>query len=231
MAALWYMLSILLLFISNQDVLTWIEKCKSQNSGKVSIAISALKSYDQDEFNDEARSELGMLIDDRSRHLDDLIMVAGWLGLIEEIEAYENSKERHPQKIYQRLQIAKLRAGNLAKLDNFLKNVKKVPINDDFNYTIAPLVVYTRQKKAIDYVLEVIMMRNSACSPADAESYGRIDCAYRLVEMIAPVIDEFPYELTKSGDIKTSNYESMLEEVRTWIDSNKNSYSINNKGY
>ena len=229
---LWFLISLFVILpCEDRDVMSWIERCKSQDSGQVSIAINALRVFDESAFNQQARAEIGDLIVDKTRHLDDIILIAGWLGLSADIEAYERTKENHPPRIFQRIQLAKLRAGNTSKLTGFLKNVKEVPIDDEFNYTIAPLVAYTRQKPAVDYLLEVISMRISGCSPGDAESSGNIDCAYRLVEMVAPIINEFPYELNKSGDIKTDDYPSMLEDVRNWITVNKASYTINNRKY
>jgi len=55
------------------------------------------------------------------------------------------------------------------------------------------------------------------CMSADAEHETKIPCAYRVMEMLAPVIEGYPLTVDESGDIVTNDYEDALKKVREWF--------------
>ncbi|MEO0734940.1 MAG: hypothetical protein AAFZ52_19035, partial [Bacteroidota bacterium] len=122
--------------------------------------------------------------------------------------------------------LALVRTGDAAKTANLLKNVRRYPVNDEFIYTVVPLLTYTRNRKVIDYLWQQALTENTACTPADAETSGRIDCAYRIVEFLAPIIPDFPVKHDDSGILLVADYSAALAEIRRWYAAHTTDYLI-----
>lgn len=93
-------------------------------------------------------------------------------------------------------------------------------------YTVVPLLVYTRDRKIFDYLWELVVTQNLNCHPADAETGGRIDCAYRIVEYLGAAIDNFPVKIDEDHNLVTNDYAGALAEIRRWYAANRSSYTI-----
>jgi len=100
-------------------------------------------------------------------------------------------------------------------------------INDDFVYGVVPLLVYTRQKETTNLLFDIILSDQKGCTPAGPDVEGNINCAYRVMEAIAPYVKGIPLELGTSGDLKTTNYKQALKDTRAWIVQHKNDYELN----
>jgi hypothetical protein len=51
-------------------------------------------------------------------------------------------------------------------------------------------------------------------------------CGYRMMEFLAPIIIDFPYGVTASGDLNTGDYESALLITRDWLKNNQNTIAF-----
>ena len=98
-----------------------------------------------------------------------------------------------------------------------LAQIKQQPLNDDVVYELLPDLVYTRQKDALDYLVAIIQSDEKRCQSADPEAEQNIRCGYRVLELLAPVIADFPLTLDESGDLAVSDYPQALEEARRWL--------------
>jgi hypothetical protein len=59
------------------------------------------------------------------------------------------------------------------------------------------------------------------CESANSDNTERIPCAYRIMEMLAPIIENYPLKQNASGDIETNDYPMALQTVREWFKINK----------
>jgi hypothetical protein len=89
-------------------------------------------------------------------------------------------------------------------------------------YEVFPDLVYTRKREAIDYLIEALNSNSKNCESANAENAERIPCAYRVMEMLAPIIENYPLKRNESGDIETNDYPTALQKVKDWFKENKN---------
>ncbi|HNP07664.1 MAG TPA: hypothetical protein PKN99_08545, partial [Cyclobacteriaceae bacterium] len=117
--------------------------------------------------------------------------------------------------------LALARMGDQEATQSVMRRAQRLPVNDDVVYEVFPDLVYTRQRSAIDYLIVELKRDEKKCFTADAEDETPITCAYRIMEMLAPVIDKYPLELDASGDIKTKDYKKSLVTVRAWFERNK----------
>jgi hypothetical protein len=99
-------------------------------------------------------------------------------------------------------------------------------MNDLVVHSLVPDIVYLNQREAIDYLLIKILDEEKLCSSPNPEVELSINCAYRLMEAVAPVIVDFPIELDASGDLLVDDYDEALSQVREWIQANYQSYQI-----
>lgn len=152
-------------------------------------------------------------------------LLAGWLGRIEALQAvpYEYRRNTRMQNDYD---LAMIRAGDASRMDRLRTLLRNAVVDDDFVYTIAPKLVYTRRREVFDFLFDQILLDQRNCSTADPHGSGQINCAYRLLELVAPHIRNFPLKVGVSGDLETDDYPSALETARAWIEANRADYLI-----
>ena len=114
-------------------------------------------------------------------------------------------------------QLALARLGDREALATVLARAKRYPVNDDVVYELLPDLVYTRQKEAIDYLVSIVHSDEKNCQSADPEAEQSILCGYRVLELLAPVIRDFPLALDESGDLAVSDYPKALADARSWL--------------
>jgi len=187
----------------------------SATTGRQAEIARELKRFPREAFGTDTGKQLSQLLNkELLGGKKDYILLAGFLGesgLVEELAI-----QSPPSGLKQAINLARVRTGNEAKRTNLLKNIARYSVNDDFVYTVVPLLVYTRQREVIDFIWQEVVTENLACSPSDAETSGRIDCAARLVEYLAPIIEDFPIEHDAEGNLLTADYAKAIAEIRRW---------------
>jgi len=206
-----------------------IKGCRDKDSGICGMELNSLTHFLKDDFDKEAAYELSLLTKQNLPHYHILIKLTGFVGIPDLITVYRQmlAEKKYPNSQSRwALHLALARMGEQDEIDYCVQKVRKTPINDDVVYELLPDLIYTRQKNAFDYLLEIIESNDENCSSSNADSNVKIVCAYRIMEQIAPCIENFPVETGVSGDLKTSNYDTALAKVREWIKLNKESYVI-----
>ncbi len=107
-----------------------------------------------------------------------------------------------------------------------MKSIKRLPINDDFVYDIAPLAIYTRDKQIIDFLVHAVIQNLGNCRPADAEIDGHISCSYRFIELLAPVLQGFPLFQEGDTDWDSASPQEQMTVARNWLKTNRNQLII-----
>jgi hypothetical protein len=209
-----------------------IEGGKDKDSGLVGQVFSGLSQFSKNDFNGQAKDSLQSLFKLRPTNLDKLIRLIGFLN----ISALQNelmvmSQPGNSKRDRWAALIALSRMGEPSALALTLDRVKKLPVNDDVVYEVFPDLIYTRQKEAFNYMIAALQDDDKKCESADPENAVAIPCGYRIMEHVAPVIQDFPLAVDASGDIKTKDYKKALTTARNWFKEKGAAYEIDTTGY
>lgn len=205
--------------IRQESVQQLINGGRDKDSGIVGSVLGNLTEFRKEDFTIVAKDSLRSLFKSKPAHLHQLVKLIGFLELndlqsdLRAISQQNNAGKRDRWAA----QLALARMGDQMMIQNILERVKKLPINDDLVYEVFPDLIYTRQMEAISYLTRVLFSDENNCETADAEREAKIPCAYRVMEQLAPVIENYPFALDASGDVKTKDYVAALKKVREWF--------------
>ena len=113
------------------------------------------------------------------------------------------------------------RLGDGEAIAEILRRVKKLPMSHELVLRVFPDLVYTRQKQIYDYLTEALNSNKEDCESADNDNPKPILCGYRIMEMLAPAIKDFPLETDAGGDLTAKDYKKALEKARKWLEKHK----------
>jgi hypothetical protein len=208
-----------------------IKGIQDKDTGVSGGASEALRSFDKRDFNNDAIESLKVLVDLKTPHLNTIIKITGYLGLVDLQPAFAAimaSKAKATDKWA--CQLALARMGDQTAINFILDKVKNSNINDDLIYSVVPDLVYTKQKVLLDYLVEIIQHDTPSCQSANPDSNTKILCGYRVMELIAPAIEDYPLSVDAFGDLTVSDYAQALTTVRLWF-SGKSDYKIKTENY
>jgi len=187
-----------------------------------------LSRFRKDDFSISARDTIHSAFRRRVMPLDRLLKVIGYLEIVElkeEIRHFTlppfNKKDRWAALL------SLSRMGDQEATQSILKKSQKLEINDNVIYEVFPDLIYTRQPALISYVISALNSNGKNCFSADAENEIPVLCGYRIMEQLAPIIEQYPIQIDASGDLITKDYARALVEVRNWFDERGNNYKIN----
>lgn len=208
--------------VRNKGVDVLIRACRDKDFGNIGLALDYLAEFTKEDFTVSAKDSMRNLVRTQTAHFDQLIKLAGFLNLTdlkEEIRPY--SQPGNSTQIRWATIISLARMGESSSIKDMMKRVTKLPVNDDIVYEVFPDLIYTRQREAIEYLVEVLKSDEKNCMSADAERETPMVCGYRIMEQLAPIIEGYPLQLDESGDIKTNDYAGALGTVRQWFQTHK----------
>ena len=184
--------------------------------------IGYLQAFPFSAFGEEARNMIvSNLNNPNSPHFDELVLLTGFVGAgnneLLRLSLDSNLSVRKKWNI----SLALARLGSEEALLSCIDKVKKAPINSQMVAHLLPDLVYTRQKAALDYCVELLYSDEKLCQTANPDLSESILCAYPVIELIAPVIVDFPIHVNPSIGLDVDDYEKMLQTVRMWLKENK----------
>ena len=188
-----------------------------EESGITGQVHSYLTAFGPADFTSEARQQIAVLLPQRPAHFSRLLKLVGTLNMTDQIPTLRNLLPSLSARERWTAQLALARLGDREALANVLARVKRELVNDDVVYELLPDLVYTRQKAAIDYLITIVQSNEKNCESADPEAEENILCGYRVLELLAPVIEDFPLTVDESGDLAVSDYPKALQEAREWL--------------
>lgn len=209
-----------------------VAAAKDKDSGNAGAALMFLSEFRKSDFSLVDQDTLFNMLKRKAPHLNLLIRLMGYL----EIQSSKNELFNLSQtsSLSRRDRWAALlalaRLGDQQAIDNMMARVRKMPVTDAVVYEVFPDLIYTRTHEATDYMIEALYSDSKNCESANSESSQRIPCAYRVMEMLAPVIETYPLKLSESGDIDSNDYPMALETVRAWFKVNRN-YKISKEKF
>ncbi len=205
--------------------------CLESEAETTGVALYLLRKFTKDDFDEFSRNKIKSLFDSKPGFVIELVRLAGFLELVElksKIRNYSLPGHRHALRWAALIALARL--GDEQAIADVMLRVKRIPVNDDLIYNVFPDLIFTRQCLAFDYLIEVLNSPASNCQSADIERPIPIPCGYRVMELLAPVVEDFPFQPGAAGDLETDDYPGALEQTRHWFSTHPQ-YTIITKRY
>lgn len=194
------------------------------------VISSALQNFTKEDFDTPSRAAIQEALSTISNK-NSLILLAGYVGDAGTIPYLKPfSLAGNQQTIRWSALAAMTRLGDGEAMNEILRRVKKIPLTGDVILHLFPDLVYTRQKQIYDYLVEVLNSDKEDCESADNDHPKPILCGYRIMEMLAPAIKNFPLEVDAGGDMAAKDYPKALEKVRKWFEKHKD-FEIKKEGF
>lgn len=202
---------------------------KDHSSAIVGTVGDYLAQFHLSDFTRQAKDTLVALLKRGTPHYKKIIQLAGFVnpeGGKEFLKSKLQTKNYSDASERWTVLLALARMGDEEAIEKCQGIVSRMPVNDDFVYDIAPGLVYTRQKKLIEPLIEIIHSKEKKCHSSNPESETKIVCGYRLMEYLAPVINNFPLESDSAGEIETDDYKEALNITRNWFKERNGDYQL-----
>ncbi len=198
------------------------------NKNQAARSIKTMQLFERDAFTPAVKDNLWMVITFNEIARIEAIEMMGFIGGNEDVDLLKGlpSFQRLGQKEKYKILLALVRIGDSESFETYYQDISNRVIGDKVVYSILPDMIYTRNKRVFDLLLQEMNTTIPRCYSANNDSEERILCAYRIMEEIAPYILRFPVAVDKSGALE-GDYEQALEAVRQWMQNNQLEYSIN----
>ncbi|RPH33592.1 MAG: hypothetical protein EHM93_04730 [Bacteroidales bacterium] len=217
--------------VKKAAVLFFITAAKSKHSGVSSIAFKALSSIPSRFYENASIDSISNLIIEQPMLFKNAVLLAGYIGspiFIERIKTvFPNAKNfSNPDKWAAYKALARL--GDQEALGFCIKRVTSLPLSDQVVDVLYPDLIYIHRKEAFDVLVKALNSDEMLCSSSNPNSDNKILCGYRVMELLAPQIENFPVKVLPSGDLDSKDYKKTLNDVRAWFTNNGGNYSIIN---
>jgi hypothetical protein len=213
----------------------FLNGCNDKDAAIVYSCFKYMKYFKAANFDTEARIKLAQMARQaNTSHYDMLVRITGMAGITDLMYDYADmirQKKYADNKIRWALHVALARLGDQQEVGYCVSKAKQAKVSDDVIYDLLPDLAYIRSKDAFDFMLDIIMSDETNCSSSNPDSDAKILCAYRVIKLVAPYINDFPVKTDKAGDMVTKNYDQMLHTVRQWINYNRATYTLNTQIY
>ncbi len=190
---------------------------RDEDSGISGRMHSYLTEFSSADFSPAARQSVSDLLVQRPAHLSQLLRLVGTLNLQEQTPTLRSLLPNLSARDRWAAQLALARLGDTEALATVLDRAQRYPVNDDVVYELLPDLIYIRQKDATDYLVTIVQSDEKNCESADPEATENIRCGYRVLELLAPVIQDFPLAVGESGDLAVDDYPQALQQARQWL--------------
>jgi len=200
-----------------------VDGIKDKDSGNAGLALGYLTGFKKEDFTAVSKDTLLALFKRKTPHYDELIRLIGFLELKQSQNDLRSLAQQSTASKKDRWSalLALARMDDAYAIESVMTRVKKLPVNDEVVYEIFPDLVYTRQRAIFDLLIDALNNDAKNCESANAEYDAKIPCAYRVMEMLAIAVSNYPLTVDASGDINTKDYKAALETVREWFKKNK----------
>ena len=218
--------------IKQKAIKNFIQKTNSSDSRISNLAAKCLKSYQKNYFDKTDIDSIGKILSKCPYAYKELVELAGYVGnnsfikLIKEI--YPNSRHFSRQEIWSTKK-ALARLGDIDALNYCINKVKSLKINDQVVDNVYPDLIYIHRKEAFNIIIQALNSDERLCTSLNPNADSQIPCGYRIMEMLAPELVDFPIKVLPSGDLDTKNYSKSLLAVRKWFAKKNDSYVIVDK--
>jgi hypothetical protein len=186
--------------------------------GLVGQLLDYLQEFSPADFNEMAQAVIFTRLQYmKAPHYGGLARLAGYLGIGEEVLYRHYLTPDMPVKEKWDIALALSRMGKPEALAYCLKKIKSLPVNNNMVHYALPDLIYTRQKQAIAYCVELLYTDEKLCRSSNPDLSESFPCGYLVMELLAPVIVDFPVKADITGQLETDDYPAALQTVRKWF--------------
>lgn len=198
-----------------QSPLEILTQCESANANDINRLISQLQKFPLEAYDAKSRQKVEGLVVNSEFHTAKYIKLAGFLGRCDFVQSLRESYEKgSPEKLA--VNLALVRCGDQGRINSFIRNLRKAEFGDAMMYEVVPMMIYTRQQEVYELLVEFAHRDSKRCT-SEGETGRPVICGYRIIEQLAPVLENYPYEQLASGDLNTTDYPGALAEIRSWL--------------
>lgn len=218
--------------VINVAIKFFLATCKSKKSGISTLSINALKRYPSVYFDNSDIDSIAVLIEKYPLIFKESVELAGYLGNSKFLTTIHNvfpSSRTFSKPERWATYKALARLGDQEALDYCVGRISSLQLNDQVVDAVYPDLIYIHRKEAFELLIKALNSDENLCSSSNPNNDGKILCGYRIMEMLAPEIENFPVKVLPSGDLDSKDYRKTLYDVRAWFEKNRNSYVIINK--
>jgi hypothetical protein len=195
---------------------------QDQSNDIVGLSIQNISSVPAALFTESQKAALIQKLESPVPKKEVLIPLIGTLESERAISPLQQlSQPGNPAKVRWAAYLALARLGDQPSISLVNSKVRGVEVNDDMVYDIAPSIIYTRQRQLYDYLVELLYSNEKNCESANPDDASSINCAYRILELLAPEIEGFPITTSASGDLEVRNYQEALITAREWLSAHR----------
>jgi hypothetical protein len=202
---------------------------KSRYSGVSSLSFKALISLPVGCYDITSIDSISSLIANHPLLYKDAVLLAGYVGnpiFIERINSlFPNARNFTKQERWATYK-ALARLGDKDALNYCINRVSSIPLSDQVIDVLYPDLIYIHKREAFEVMIKALYSDEPLCTSANPNSDSKIICGYRIMELLALAITDFPVKVLPSGDLDTKDYKQALIVVRNWFDKNRNSFVI-----
>ncbi len=204
---------------------------RSKASSLSTLSINSLKGYPSKCFDGSDLDSISSLIRKNRAVYKESVELAGAIGdprfisVIQQV--FPNSRDfSKPERWASYKALARL--GDKDALDYCIRRVSSLPLNDQVVDVLYPDLIYIGKKEAFDLMVKALNSDEMRCSSSNPNSDSKIVCGYRIMELLAPAIKDFPVKVLPSGDLDSKDYKKTLQDVRAWFNKRGDNYEILN---
>lgn len=203
-----------------------------KDSGINGQVANALFRFNKEDFDKSALEDVRELNSTVKPYAGKLFKLIGKLDLRDQLNAIkvhvQNQQTPLSRQDVWASYVAMARLGDAFSEQTVMDKANKLGSNDDTVYELYPDLVYIGSRTTIDFLVKELYSEENNCSSPDAESDRPINCAYRIMEMLAPVIKDYPIAVSASGDLVEKDYPKALAAIRGWFNERNGNYTLVN---
>jgi hypothetical protein len=217
--------------IRQQAINQQIKALEDKDTGIMVKAINALTGFKNTDFTNNQQLRIINRLKADMPHLEKYARLVGYMPNEVAIEPLKQVQLQVTDGWESfNLNLALARRGDEQATTAVLNKIQNAQINDAFVYDIVPVLVYTRSIDIFDFLEGLIFSDEANCSSANPDSNANILCGYRIMEYIAPALENFPLPIDEYGELEVDDYETALVRLREWLIQNPD-YQLVNDNY
>lgn len=199
-------------------IIELLKGCADSDGSIVGQNLIWLQTFNKNEFTEESRELIVLHLRNwRTPHRKRLIMLAGYVGAGEEwMKRQLLQSDVDPNERWH-LNLALARMSEDASVDFCVNTLQSMELSNRLVEFVLPDIIYTRQKKLLDICVDYIHNDELACFSADPDNESAQLCGYRILELLTPVILDFPLKESAIGGLDTDDYQQALIIARKWF--------------
>lgn len=210
--------------IRQKGVLHLVKACKDTKLDLRIGSAKKLKYYKKEDFSEEAKTQLITYLSENKDIYKNTVRLIGFLDMNEQISKLNdllNDTTIKNESIRWEVRVTLSRLGDEEQTAYCTNLARSKGVNDRIIHYLLQDLIYTRQIEAFNYLLDILYSEAKNCRPANPDLYTPIVCGYRIMEILAPAIKDFPFETYPgTSQLKAKDYDNALEDVRQWFRDN-----------